>query len=316
MALLLLIAVAAGAASALLAAGVAAGAVMAVPLFYLAPLPVMIAGMAFTPLAAGIAVAVAALSLMASISGAFALTYLAGLGAPAFILSYAALLAQADPAAPGGMRWFPVAGLMLLAVALAGIGVGLGLFAVSGSYEAYLELVGENFAALVASQNAPAPQGDVAAMGQLVARMMPPIAGGMSFIAFIADLYLAGRAALISGRLNRPWPDLTALRLRPAWAGVALALLIVGGQMESLIGLVALAFATALVIAYALAGFALVHARTRGQSARAVRLAGLWIATVMLGWPLIGMAVVGIADSFLDLRNRKRNGGPPAANDR
>ena len=316
MGLLLLIAVAAGTASALLAAGVAAGSAVAVPLFYLAPLPVMIAGVAFAPVAALIAVAVASLGLLAAFNGPFALAYLAGLGAPAFVLSYAALLARPDPAAREGLVWFPVSGLLLVAAGLAAAAVGLALFSMAGSYEDYLSTIDAAFAAMLGTHEAPMPGGDPAAMGRLVARLMPPIAGAITFIAYIGALYLAGRAALVSERLARPWPSLHLLRI-PASAGAAFALALAASMLPSLLGLAATAAAAALLMVYAMAGFALVHALTVGHPARPMLLGALWVTTLLFGWPLFGIAVLGLADSFLDLRSRVRSaGGPPAANDR
>lgn len=324
MGLLLLIAVAAGAASALLAAGVAAGSAAAVPLFYLAPLPVMIAGVAFAPSAAFAAVAVASLGLLATFSGPFALAYLVGLGAPAFVLSYASLLARPDPAAREGLVWFPLSGMLLLAAGLATAAVALALFNMAGSYEDYLAAIDSAFAAMIGAHevpglgpgSVPAPGGDTAAMSRLVARMMPPVAGSITVIAYVGALYLAGRAALVSGRLARPWPNLHLLRM-PALAGAAFAVALAASMLPSLLGLTAAAAAAALLIVYAMAGFALVHALTLGQSARPFLLGALWVSTLLLGWPLFGLAILGLADSFLDIRSRvRRGGGPPAANDR
>ena len=116
---LIVIAIAAGAASAFLAAGVAAGSIMAVPLFYLAPLPVMIAGMAFSPWAALGAALAATAGLGLSFGGSFLLAYLLGMGLPAFALSYAALLAREEKAARDGLLWFPVGTLILMAAGFA-----------------------------------------------------------------------------------------------------------------------------------------------------------------------------------------------------
>jgi len=113
----LLIALAAAAASALLAAGVAAGSVLAVPLFYLAPLPVMIAGLAFSPIAAGLAVVFAGIGLGLMFGGTFLVAYVVGMGGPAFALAYAALLARPDAEGRDGLVWFPVGSLVLLAAA-------------------------------------------------------------------------------------------------------------------------------------------------------------------------------------------------------
>lgn len=316
---IIIIAIAAGAASALLAAGVAAGSVLAVPLFYLSPLPVMIAGIAFAPLAAFLSVAVAGAGLAAAFGGSFLLAYLMGLGGPAFGLSYAAMLARPDPAARDGLVWFPVGGLVLVAAGFSTLGVTAALFAVAGDYDAYRSAVVAAFEALMAGQGAPsggAAGPDATAFGALLARILPGIAAVLSMVAQLVCLYLAGRAALISGRLRRPWPALSALRLPPA-TSLALAIAVGLSMAGEMVGLSASAAAATLVCAYALAGFAVVHAVTLGHGARVFILAALWLTTAALGWPILAMAVLGFVDGMLDFRSRIPTGqGPPAANDR
>lgn len=317
MALLLFIGIAAGLASALLAAGVAAGSSLAVPLFYLSPLPVMIAGIAFAPTAAFFAVMVGGAGLAAIFGGTFLATYLVSLGGPAFGLAYAALLARPDSAGRDGLVWFPVGGLVLMAAGFATLAVVIALFAMAGDYEAYRSAVIGAFEALLAGQVLPgaAPQ-DPAALGGLIARVLPGMAAVLAMVSQLVCLYLAGRAALVSGRLRRPWPTLSAFRLPPATSlvlAVAVALTMAG----EMIGLSASAAAATLVLAYALAGFAVVHAITLGHAARFLILAGLWLTTAVLGWPVIAMAVLGFVDGMVDFRARMATGrGPPAANDR
>jgi len=316
---ILIIAVAAGAASALLAAGAAAGSILAVPLFYLSPLPVMIAGIAFSPLAALLAVGLAGAGIALVFGGTFLLTYLLGLGGPAFGLSYAAMLARPDPAARDGLVWFPVGGLVLLAAAFSTIAVTVALASMPGGYDGYRAAVIATFEALVAGQGAPA-EGlagvDPAAFGALIAGLLPGLAAVMGMMAQLLCLYLGARAALVSGRLKRPWPALAALRVPPA-TSLALAVAVGVSMAGAMIGLSASAAAATLVCAYALAGFAVVHAVTRGHSARLVILAGLWLTAAVLGWPVIAMAVLGFVDGMFDFRARMSSGAaPPAANDR
>lgn len=315
---LLGIALAAGAASALLAAGVAAGSMLAVPLFYLAPLPVMIAGLAFSPVAAGLAVLVACVGLLIGFGGHFVGAYVLGLGGPAFGLSYAALLARADPAARDGLVWFPVSQLVLLAALFATIGIAVALFMTAGSHEAYMEAVGRAFEALMQASGGMAvpPGADNAVMGEMVARILPPVAASASMVAHVGCLYLAGRAARTSGGLVRPWPDLSALRL-PASALGALGVALLVSMLSSLLGLVAAAAAATLLFAFALGGFSVVHSLTMGQGARPLILVALWGSTGLLGWPVLAMALLGLVDALFDLRSRfPRASGPPAANDR
>lgn len=318
MGLWIVIAIAAGAASALLAAGVAAGSLLAVPLFYLAPLPVMIAGIAFSPWAALGAMLIATVSLGVVFGRTFVIAYALGMGGPAFGLSYAALLARENKAARDGLQWFPVGTLILMAAGFATLAVTVALFTMASDYEAYKSAIIAAFEALVTGDGGPAPASgaaDAATTGALVAHVLPPMAGVLSMVSQLACLYLAGRAARVSGRLQRPWPDLSTFRLPPVTSVLLPAALILS-LMPSLIGLAASVAAATLVLAYALAGFALVHALTRGHSARFLVLSGMWFTCLVLGWPIIAMAVLGFVDAMFDLRTRLASAqGPPAAND-
>lgn len=318
MVFLILIGLAAGLASALLAAGVAAGALLAVPLFYLSPLPVMIAGIAFSPLAAALAAITGGVGLWIAFGGTFLITYLVGLGGPAVGLSYAALLARADPAGRSGLVWFPVGGLVLLAAGFATVSVTIALFGMAPDYETYRAAVTAAFQVLVVSQGLPAGVDghDPLAMATLIAHVLPGMAAAMAMVSQLVCLYLAARAARVSGTLARPWPNLAAFRLPPVTSlvlAVVLALSMAGG----LAGLSASAGAVTLAGAYALAGFAVVHAVTEGHPARTLILGALWLTSAVLGWPLLAMAVLGFVDGMLDFRARMATGkGPPAANDR
>src|ERR1051325_8597811 len=111
-----LIALAAGTASALMCASIISGAMISLLLFYLAPLPLMVAALGWGPLAATIGGIVAA-SGLGAISGlpyciAFAIT----IALPAWWLGHLVLLGRplADPAAGNGaapaapqLEWYP-----------------------------------------------------------------------------------------------------------------------------------------------------------------------------------------------------------------
>src|ERR1700710_1427565 len=103
----ILIGVSAGAATALLFASVASGSALSVPLFYLAPLPILIAALGWSHWAALIAAVVASAGLAAVFGGLFFLAFLVGVGLPAWWLGYLALLAR-PTATPGVLEWYPV----------------------------------------------------------------------------------------------------------------------------------------------------------------------------------------------------------------
>src|SRR5690349_16859105 len=116
-----LIGIGAGAAAALLFASLTSGSLLSIILFYLAPLPVMIAGLGWSHWAALVAGAVGSLAIAAVFGGVLFLTFLVGIGAPAWWLCYLSALSRAMPAAPGGtaeFEWYPPGRLVLWAAIL------------------------------------------------------------------------------------------------------------------------------------------------------------------------------------------------------
>ncbi len=115
---LTLIGIGAGVAAALLFASVASGALLSVVLFYLAPLPILIAALGWSHWAALIAAVTAAAGLAAFLSPLFFITFLIGIGLPAWWLGYLSLLATPGADAPGGMEWYPVGRIVVWAAIL------------------------------------------------------------------------------------------------------------------------------------------------------------------------------------------------------
>ena len=96
-----LIGIGAGAAAALLFASVTSGSWLSILLFYLAPLPIMIAGLGWSHWAALIAALTGALALGLVFGTVFFFAFLAGAGIPAWWLGYLAMLPPLAPAAAG-----------------------------------------------------------------------------------------------------------------------------------------------------------------------------------------------------------------------
>ncbi len=144
----------------------------------------------------------------------------------------------------------------------------------------------------------------------LMVDIVPSVAAAITTLTLVLNLYLAGRVVRVSGRLRRPWPDLSATALPTSVIGI-LAVAWLGYFLPSMIGVVAGVFATTLLLAYALVGFAVLHSVTRGMQSRPGLLAGSY-ATLILGWPLVLVAIVGLADAVIDLRAwvAKRRGVP------
>jgi len=91
---ILLIGLGAGATAALLFASVTSGAILSVFLFYLAPLPIMIAALGWSHWAGLMGAVVAAVLLGGAFGLFFFATFLATIGGPAWWLAYLALLGR------------------------------------------------------------------------------------------------------------------------------------------------------------------------------------------------------------------------------
>ena len=88
------------------------------PLFYLAPLPILIAAMGWSHWAALIAAIAASAGLAAVFGSFFFIAFLIGIGLPAWWLGYLALLARPTAATPDGLEWYPVGHLVFWAAVI------------------------------------------------------------------------------------------------------------------------------------------------------------------------------------------------------
>src|SRR6202795_1551560 len=114
----LLIALAAGCASALMFASIISGALISLLLFYLAPLPLMVAAMGWGPLAATVGGIAAAIGLGAMFGLPYCIPFPLTVALPAWWLGHLALLGRpidnsgsaGNGEAPGApvLEWYPV----------------------------------------------------------------------------------------------------------------------------------------------------------------------------------------------------------------
>jgi hypothetical protein len=310
----LLIGLLAGVASALLFAALATGQPFAVGFFYLTPLPILLAGIAWNHIASAVAALSAAILLGAFLGFWFVLAFLLGIGLPAYILAYLALLAR--PASDGSLEWYPPGRIVVAAALLAAIAASFTIFAFGTDEESYRSALKIAFERVLRAQTGtPADQPlvlagtkDINALLDLLVIVMPLAAAVLSAVTMVANLWLAGRIALFSGRLARPWPDLGALRFPPA-APILLAAAVALTFLPGIVGVVAGFFAVTLLLAYAILGFSVVHGASRALPARTLVLSAMWVAVFLLGWPILVAAMLGLADAIFDFRARF-GGGP------
>jgi hypothetical protein len=311
------IGIGAGAAAALLFASVASGSLLATLLFYLAALPILIAGLGWSHWAGLVATVTAGLGLGAILGFYFFTAFLIGVGLPAWWLGYLALLARPVSASSNGaapaIEWYPIGRLVLWAAIIGAIVV---LVAVPNfgtdkeSFQAGLRSAFERAIQLQSPAETPG-RPDVDKLIDLLVLAIPPAAAVLATIVNVFNLWLAARIVRVSGRLLRPWPDLSELQLPRATAGL-LAGALAGSFLPDLLGLLSAVLAASLLMAYAIIGFSVLHAITRGMGSRGFALGGAYAAVVVFGWPVLGMSLLGLADTAFNVRDRfaaKR--GPP-----
>ena len=313
-----LVALGAGASSALLFASMLSGSVAAVALFYLSPLPILIAAMGWSHWAGLVAALIAAAGLLTL--GIYpAIAFLVSAGLPAWWLGYLALLAR--PAGPAGeLEWYPVGRLVLWAAALAALMVLIALAQFGSDLTSMQDTLHRAFERMLrARMRIPAGEtltvpgvSDPEWLVETMVAVLPPAATVVAAVTQIFNLWLAARIVQTSGRLTRPWPDLAAMRFPPVTA-VALAAAVGASFLPGVVGFAAALPAASLLLAYAVLGFAVMHGLTRHLPSRAIVLGGVYAAVAILGWPVLLMTLLGLLDSAFDLRARvAAMRGPPA----
>jgi len=304
-----------GTASALLFASVASGSPISILLFYLAPLPILIAALGWSHWAALVAAIAAAMGLAVALGGYFFFAFLLGVGLPAWWLGYLTLLARAGSS--GDLDWYPLGRIVLWAAILGTLVVVAAIPTLGLDADTFHKTLRRGFEQIISQKSAPAPRsGDPVSTGRLIdflVSVIPPTAAVLSTVINLIDLWLAGKIVKLSGRLPRPWPELAETRLPPMTPA-----LLVGGVagcfLPGLTSIVAGVFVATLLVVYAMVGLAVLHFITRGMTSRGLLLGGTYTALVIFGWPVLLMALFGLADAVIDLRARfAGTGSPPGA---
>jgi hypothetical protein len=314
-----LVGLGAGAAAALLFASVTSGMLLSVFLFYLAPLPIMIAALGWSHWAGIVAAITAATSLGLFFGILFFVAFLAGVAAPAWWLGYLALLGRPAPNGGGGhLEWYPPGRLVLWAAILGALVITVGLAGLGGDEETIrtsLRAALDHIFRLQSGLGTDEPLRfpgieDPERLIELFAIALPPMAAVIATATQMFNLWLAGQIVRLSGRLRRPWPDLNAMSV-PAPAAALLPIAVAGSLIPGVMGMILSLFAATLAVAFAILGFAFLHTVTRHLSSRAMLLIGAYAIVGILGWPVLVMALVGLFETVFRWRARMDRRGPP-----
>jgi hypothetical protein len=238
---------------------------------------------------------------------------------PAWWLGHLALLGRpvanagtsgngAAPVAPD-LEWYPVgrvllwiAGFAVLTTTAALLTLGTDATTITGAMRrGLLRILGPRDSAST---------GEIDQWIDALVTIAPTAAAIFAMMTLTLNLWLAAKITATSGRLHRPWPDLKSAALPPmtlAALCVAIAFCFAGGLPAMLARIVA----TALMMAYALTGFAVMHTLTMALKNRALWLSCTYAIVLVFSWPVLAMVVLGIADAIFGIRQRFLQGRPP-----
>ncbi|MFZ1102580.1 MAG: DUF2232 domain-containing protein [Hyphomicrobiaceae bacterium] len=307
----LLIGLGSGLASALLFySAVRGGGWLGPVLFFLTPLPPLLAGLGWGWLPAAVGAVAGSLAIAAIAAAPLGVAYFLAVGLPAAFLAYLAYLSRPSRYDKDQREWYPLGRLLAALTLYAGALPVLALPWTGGSFEALRPMVTAMIQAVVKqseelSQRPPsdAQIDDLAHMAVLV---VPAAMAFYWLLIMTPNLYLAGRIAVGSGRLGRDWPDVPAFTY-PAGFSLLLGLAVLASFAPGAVGIAGTSFAGALMFAHLLAGLALVHFIAQ-RGARWL----LWVTYAALlflqPYGAILVALAGLIEPVLKLKQRL---GPP-----
>jgi hypothetical protein len=316
---IVLIAIAAGCASALMFASIVSGALISLLLFYLAPLPLMVAALGWGPLCATIGGIAAAIGLGAIFGLPYCIAFVLAVALPAWWLGHLALLGRpiangvasgngAAPAAPD-LEWYPVGRILLWITGFAVLTTMATLLTLGTDAATITGAMQRGLLRILGARDAASP-GEIEQWVDALVKIAPAAAAIVAMMTLTLNLWLAAKITATSGRLHRPWPDMKSAAL-PSMTLAALSVAIAFCFTGGLLAILAQIVAAALTMAYALTGFAVLHTLTLTLKNRALWLSCTYAIVVVFSWPVLAMAALGLADAVFGLRQRYLQRRPP-----
>jgi hypothetical protein len=312
----LLIGAGSGLVSAALFASAATATALAGVLFYLAPLPLCLAGLGWGGMAALVSALTGTVVIAASLGPATAAVFALSIAAPTALLSHLALLSRPVPAPQGqvvnAIEWYPAGRIVGWAALIAGALAAILVLILGYDQDAYRDQIRQmlEHSALkgLDGDGTLFTEDTITELAAMIARALPAAFAIVWLTITLFNLWMAGLIVDASGRALRPWPDLHALEL-PNSLVLIFAVSLLASFLPGLPGLLATGLAGALLFAYVLQGLAVIHVYSRGVPLRALLLAAVYLGILLLGWVAILVAILGLGEPLFRLRER---GQPPS----
>lgn len=301
-----------GLVSALMFGVVVTGTPLGIFLTYVAPLPVLIGALGWNHRSGLVATLVGSVATALVFRLETGLAFAIAFALPAWWLAYLALLGR--PNLEGSMEWYPLGRLLVWLAASSALVTFVGVLALGGrDYGAYRDVLSGIFESFIRLEmRAPGETPLPATVGGVpTPQFLAALVGAAPFLAASAfalmltlNLWIAAKVVAVSQRLACPWPAIAMTRM-PQFALLLLTAAVIVSFAPGFVGVLALAIAGALLMAFALQGLALLHAVSRGRPGRMGLLVGAYVLLTFIAHTFLPiLALAGIADTAVDLRRR------------
>ena len=317
-----LIGASAGLVSAALFGSAATATALAGILFYLAPLPICLAGLGWGATAAAIAALAGTVVVGSALGLATGAIFTGAVAMPMALLCYLALLSRPAVGPQGkaseALEWYPIGRLVGWAAVIGGVLAAIMVLMLGYDADSYRDsikhLLQHSALKELDRDGTLINETTIGSLSSLLARTLPAAFAIVWQTVALFNLWLAGVIVEASGRALRPWPQIDAIEL-PNAVFLALTGSLLTSFLPGLAGLLATGLAGALLFAYVLQGLAVLHAFTRGMAFRGLLLTAIYIGILLLAWVAIAIAILGLSEPMLRLRERAAARGQPPTQD-
>jgi hypothetical protein len=226
--------------------------------------------------------------------------------------------APVPPGAPVPLEWYPIGRVIAAATLMAGALAFVSILMLGADLEGLRTMMRELVDNVLLKQmpglgGAEIGEAEKNALAGLLLHALPAGSAVLWLGGFVLNLWLGGKITLVSGRLARPWPDVTLMRF-PRGFGLGLAAALGLTMLPDMPGLLATGFAGAFLFAYLLMGLAIIHHATRGLAGRPFILWGVYLALFVFNtWAGLVIALIAVLEPVMWYRrpNVPDQGGPP-----
>lgn len=300
--------IAAGIVSTLLLAAIAAGSLLAMPLFLAAPLPLAVAGFAFGSISAAIGAATLGIAAALLIDPTTGVAALALVGLPiTAIVHFFGLSRASGP--DGATEWFPLGPILVRVAAIVAGGTIVAGFVTGFNAAELTEALRQDAAVWLEAAGMAATDADIAWFVDAVVNFLPVTTAGFAVVMAVANAFLGASIAVGLGYAVRPRRAAWTVGLPRTAAVVFLAAALLAG-ISGAVGDAASAVAGAFGAALLLVGLGVIHALTRRIGARPFVLFLVYASIPLFGIPGLLYAALGILDTAIPLRPQTDAAGP------